>query len=367
MGLPARYVRRGFSRRRWTSLAMLLCALQAVVASARAGELVVGMGPDAAYRVPSDAAAAARPGDTIRILPGTYYDCAVWRADDLIIEGSGEATRITDRVCQGKAIFVMAGHNARIRNLVLSRARHLDGHGAAIRAEGRNLSLDGVLIENNQDGIFAPGLAGGELRIERSTFRSNGAMPGSPPSAAVRTGRLDALLIRDSVFEDGRGKAAILSGASWTQLEDCRIGGGMELEGATVMIEGGLRAVRNRLETGAGPRGYRAGILALPSASTQPLLVLGNQLEGSGLLMLNWSGQTMVLVSNRVRSDALEASDEGAWWFAIRQWIRSAWQDVQDRGRQALKALRRLGDVELSADAQIQTWRDTRAGSSSPS
>ena len=45
--------------------------------------------------------------------------------------------------------------------------------------------LEGVLIENNQDGIIAPGLAGSELRIERSTFRSNGAMPGSTPSAAV--------------------------------------------------------------------------------------------------------------------------------------------------------------------------------------
>ena len=367
MGLPARTVRTGLSRRWWTSLAILLCALQAVVASARAGELVVGMGRDATFRVPSDAAAVARPGDTIRILPGTYYDCAVWRADDLIIEGSGEATRITDRVCQGKAIFVVAGHNARIRSLVLSRARNLDGHGAAIRAEGRNLSLDGVLIENNQDGIFAPGLAGGELRIERSTFRRNGATAGGTPSAAVRTGRLDALLIRDSVFEDGRGKAAILSGANWTQLEGCHIGGGMDLDGATVMVEGGLRAVHNRLEPGSGPRGYRAGILALPSASTQPLLVLGNQLEGSGLLMLNWSGQSIVLVGNRVRSDALEASDEGAWWFAIRQWIRSAWQDVRDRARQALQALRRLADVGSSADAQLPTWRDARAGTNSQS
>ena len=93
-----------------------------------------GVGPGAAFRLPS-AAAAAPPGDTIRILPGTYYDCAVWQGDDLTIKGSGEATRITDRICQGKAIFVVTGRNVRIRNLAVVRARHLDGHGA--RRSGR--------------------------------------------------------------------------------------------------------------------------------------------------------------------------------------------------------------------------------------
>lgn len=328
-----------------TALMLLLCsASQAICTHVFAADLVVGTGPGAAFRLPSDAAAAARPGDTIRILPGTYYDCAVWRSDDLTIEGSGEASRVTDRVCNGKAIFVVTGHNTRIRNLTLARARHLDGHGAAIRAEGRNLSLEGVLIEDNQDGIFAPGLAGGELRIFGSTFRSNGAIPGSTPSAAIRAGRLDALLIRDTVFEDGRGKAAILSGAGWTQLQGCRIGGGPQLEGAAVMVEGGLRVARNRIEAGSGPRGYRAGILALPSSSTLPLLVTGNQMEGNGILLLNWSGQVAALADNRMPPDGLEASSDGAWWFAVRQWLLSAWQDIREGGREALRVLRRLGD-----------------------
>lgn len=327
---------------------LALClALQAVCTPVSAADLVVG--PGAAFRQPSAAAAAARTGDTIRILPGTYYDCAVWRADDLTIEGSGEATRITDRICEGKAIFVVTGRNARIRNLALARARSLDGHGAAIRAEGRNLSLDGVLIEDNQDGIFAPGLAGGKLSIERSTFRRNGAMPGSTPSAAVRAGSLDALVIRDTVFEDGQGKAAVLSGAGWTGLEGCRIGGGARLEGAAVEIEGGLRAMRNRVEAGTGPRGYRASILALPSDSTVPLMVTGNQMDGDGLLLLNWSGQDMQLADNRVTPPALEASREGAWWFAVREWLRSAWRDTRGRALATLRFLRRLGDSALTA------------------
>jgi hypothetical protein len=354
MGWPTRYFRASPCRNQPAVWALLLCCmLQAICAPGFAAELVVG--PGAAFRQPSAAAAVARPGDTIRILPGTYYDCAVWQADDLTIEGSGEATRIADRICQGKAIFVVTGRNVRIRNLALARARHLDGHGAAIRAEGRNLSLDRVLIEDNQDGIFAPGLAGGMLRIERSTFRSNGAMPGSTPSAAVRAGSLDALLIRDTVFEDGQGKAAILSAAGWTTLEGCRIGGGAGLEGAAVMVEGGLRAVRNRVEAGSGPRGYRAGILALPSDRAQPLVVTNNQLEGDGLLLLNWSGQDMRLAENRVPPDALEASRAGAWWFALRQWLRSAWQDLRERAREVVQVLRRLGDTRSATRSRPPT------------
>ena len=166
-------------------------------------------------------------------------------------------------------------------------------------------------------------------------------MPGSTPSAAVRAGSLDALLIRDTVFEDGRGKAAILSGASWTALEGCRIGGGARLEGAAVMVEGGLRAVRNRVEAGSGPRGHRAAILALPSDNAQPLSVTNNQLEGSGLLLLNWSGQDMRLAENRIPPDAREASSAGAWWFALRQWLRSTWQDLSGGIRETIQLLRR--------------------------
>ena len=108
--------------------------------------------------------------------------------------------------------------------------------------------------------------------------------------AAVRAGSLDVLLIRDTVFEDGEGKAAILSGAGWTGLEDCHIGGG-----AAVMVEGGLRAVRN-------PRRGRVGAARLPGR--HPRFALGQHAApggdrqpagGDGLLLLNGSGQEMRL------------------------------------------------------------------------
>jgi hypothetical protein len=78
------------------------------------------------------------------------------------------------------------------------------------------------------------------------------------------------LLIRDTVFEDGQGKAAILSGAGWTGLEGCRIGGGARLEGAVVMVEGGLRAVRNRVEAGRGRAATGPPSLLCPRTARSP-------------------------------------------------------------------------------------------------
>ncbi|GGJ45260.1 hypothetical protein GCM10011320_60850 [Neoroseomonas lacus] len=308
--------------------------------AASAAELIVG--PGLRFQQPSEAATIAQSGDTVRIMPGTYYDCAVWRADDLTIEGSGESTRVTDRVCDGKAIFVIVGSNVRILNLTLARARHFEGHGAAIRAEGRDLSLNRLLIENNQDGIFAPGAMGGVLRIEQSIFRNNGAMPGSTPSAAVRVGALQALVIRNTVFEGGRGKGAVLSAAAWTGLEGCNIDAGAEMESATVTVEGALRAISNRIEAGAGPRGYRAAILALPPRIQQRLIVTGNRLEGHGQLLVNWSGQSMELSQNDVEPGSLVATMQGAWWYAARQWLRVAWNQMRVFARQFVQVLRTI-------------------------
>src|SRR5438067_1100163 len=81
----------------------LVLALSTTV-SAAAATLMVGAGQT--YAAPSDAARVALRVDTVHILAGTYFDCAVWSADDLTIEGVGLGTVLTDKICQGKAIFV---------------------------------------------------------------------------------------------------------------------------------------------------------------------------------------------------------------------------------------------------------------------
>ena len=43
----------------------------------------------------------AKNGDNIQIEPGQYFDCAVWNADNLVIEGTDSGVVITDKTCNG--------------------------------------------------------------------------------------------------------------------------------------------------------------------------------------------------------------------------------------------------------------------------
>ena len=87
-----------------------------ISAGAQARVLEVGAGKE--FKQPSDAAAVARAGDTIRIAAGEYFDCATLRADKLVVEGVGDAAAvvITDKACGGKGLFITTGNGITIRN-----------------------------------------------------------------------------------------------------------------------------------------------------------------------------------------------------------------------------------------------------------
>lgn len=91
---------------RLAAIALLMVMLPAAPS---AQPRILDVGPDRAFRMPSAAAAAARQGDVVRIAPGAYEDCAVWRDDGLVIEGE-DAGRVVigNRTCLGKGVFVVA-------------------------------------------------------------------------------------------------------------------------------------------------------------------------------------------------------------------------------------------------------------------
>ena len=92
------------------------------------------VGPDQEFKAPSKAIAAAADGDVVEIAPvkDGYFDCAVLRANHLTVEGKGADVVLTDKTCEGKAIFVTAGNDITIRNITFTRARVPDGNGAGI-------------------------------------------------------------------------------------------------------------------------------------------------------------------------------------------------------------------------------------------
>src|SRR6202035_4266239 len=112
------------------SLGMMVLA--GIIASSPGGAATLEVGANRTYKTPAAAAAVAKTGDHIEIEPGTYFDCAVWRADDLVIEGTGPGVVITDKTCMGKGLFVVEGNNTTVRNLTLTRARVPNQNGAGI-------------------------------------------------------------------------------------------------------------------------------------------------------------------------------------------------------------------------------------------
>jgi hypothetical protein len=66
----------------------------------------LSVGDNQEYKMPSAAAATAADGDTVKIEPhdGGYFDCAIWKQNNVIIEGKGTGVVITDsRRCRRSA------------------------------------------------------------------------------------------------------------------------------------------------------------------------------------------------------------------------------------------------------------------------
>src|SRR5580704_6013309 len=139
---------------------------------------ILKVGPNQSYTAPSLAAEVAKNGDHIEIEPGEYFDCSVWRADDLVIEGAGPGVVIRDKTCMGKGLFVIDGNNTTVRNLTLTRARVPDMNGAGIRLDRGSLTVDGVKFIDNQNGILG-GVPGTTVTVRNSEFDRNGTCAGA--------------------------------------------------------------------------------------------------------------------------------------------------------------------------------------------
>jgi hypothetical protein len=209
-------------RAQWLVFGVLAAGV-ALAAPLRAATLEVGEGKK--YAVPSAAAAVAENGDHIVIAAGEYFDCAVWHADNLVIEGAGpDKTVITDKTCNGKGLFVVDGNNTTIRNLMLTRARVGDFNGAGIRAEGGDLTVEHVHFVNNQDGILSAPNPKASFVIRDSEFIRNGTCEGGGGCAhGIYINDSKLLHIEHSKFFETKQGHQIKSRALRTEIIGCEI------------------------------------------------------------------------------------------------------------------------------------------------
>jgi len=207
-------------------LQLALVILIAALAATPSCGAVLKVGLNQTYRTPSAAAAVTHDGDRIEIDPGQYFDCAVWRSNDLLIEGTGPGVVIADKTCLGKALFVIAGNNTTVRNLTLMRARVPDMNGAGIRLEGGNLLVDQVMFIDNQNGILG-GVAGATVTIRNSEFDRNGSCE-KACAHAIYIGEVDSLRVQHSHFYNTRQGHSIKSRALRTEVTNCEIDDGSD-------------------------------------------------------------------------------------------------------------------------------------------
>ena len=229
--------------------AVLLALISLWTASGARGA-TLEVGPLRRLALPSDAAQIARDGDLIRIDPGEYVDCAVWRAHRLRIEGSGPGVVLRGKVCGGKGIFVTAGDDITVANLTFAEARAPAGNGAGIRAEGRNLTVANSRFVANENGILAAASPDSTIRINGSEFRDNGSCA-QQCAHGIYIGHVAAVLVEGSRFYGTREGHHLKSRARRTEIV------------GNVIVD--------------GPRGSSSYLIDIPNGGVT--LIEGNRME----------------------------------------------------------------------------------------
>jgi hypothetical protein len=237
-----------------TAIAFAAAMLCVLAAPDRAAGRELAVGPTRMLKLPNQAAAVAVNGDVVRIDPGTYSDCAVWRASRLVIEAAGRSVLMAGKTCGGKGIFITVGNNITVRGITFANASVRSHNGAGIRGAGDNLTVEHCRFLNNENGILAGGSPKSVLRITDSEFVGNGACIGACAHGVYAGAQMYLLDIEHCVFLDTKVGHHIKSRALNTVIRDSRIEDGPDgtasylidvPDGGNLLVEG------NRMEKGA--------------------------------------------------------------------------------------------------------------------
>ncbi len=257
-------------------------------------------GPGQTFDSPAIAVRLARPGDTIRIVPGRYASCLWPLSDRLTIEGTAPGVVFDGGICGGKAIIVAAGRDLTVRRLTLTNAHNAVHNGAGIRAEGTNLTVEDVQFLDNDEGILAAANPASQIIVRRSNFRGNGNCMAAC-AHGLYVGAAALLRVEQSDFQGQLVGHNIKSRAARTEVVDNHIADGAEgtssylldlPSGGTILVSG------NRFEK--GPRSENKDVAIAIGAEVDhyrnpdgPIVITGNS-------FINNAGRPTVFVRNYI-------------------------------------------------------------------
>ncbi|MGZ3159913.1 MAG: right-handed parallel beta-helix repeat-containing protein, partial [Burkholderiaceae bacterium] len=175
------------------------------VFSATASAATLSVGPGKTYPKPCSAFAAAADGDTIEIdgsgAPYVGDVCAI-NANKLTIHGVNGRPKIDAGgvYALGKGIWVVVGTGTTIDNVEMYGAKVPDKNGAAIRLDGRDLTMRNSFLHDNEDGILTSNDGVSNIIIESSEFAHNGN--GDGYSHNIYVGNVNSLVFRGNYSHD---------------------------------------------------------------------------------------------------------------------------------------------------------------------
>ena len=207
------------------SVACGLTALFSLSNAQVAASAVLTVGKDQIYRMPSQAAAAAKDGDVVQIHSGTYSgDVCVWSASNLTIIGVGQAPVLDaqGRSVQGKAIWVINGANVSIENVEFTGCACSDRNGAGIRAQGGSLILKNCYFHDNQEGLLSSNSPAMIVTMQNCRFHCNGA--GDGYSHNIYIGNIASFTMTNCCSDGAIAGHDVKSRAQKNFIRDNRIG-----------------------------------------------------------------------------------------------------------------------------------------------
>jgi hypothetical protein len=180
------------------------------------------VGKDQAYGSLADAIAAARDGDTIEIVAGSYHETAAIRVGNVTVRGISGRPQIDCgglRLAEDKACLVLDAPNITIENLEITGAEispSLGANGACIRnGPDASFTVRGVICHGSQNGILSDG---GTILVENSEFYDNG-WTGSTHNVYF-SGKCVSVTVRGSTFRDARIGHEFKSRCRKTEISD---------------------------------------------------------------------------------------------------------------------------------------------------
>ena len=248
------------------ALAMLALQAQAIPAT-----LVVG--PGEKYATPSAAARAAHDGDTVRILPGTYRDACVWRANNLTIKGprTPASVKITPpdggRLAERKGLWVLYGSDISIEGISFEGASCPDKNGAGlwIGANSGTTHVDRCAFTRNENGILTTAAPSAALSIKNSTFRNCGH--GDGYSHNIYVGKIGHLTCEGIISDHCNQGHCLKSRALATDILNCRFDDGND----------GLSSYLVNCPNGGKVRLARSKLVQSPTAPNGIMVSIGEE------------------------------------------------------------------------------------------